>query len=307
MSGSSASNIPNLILMIRPSSFGFNSQTARSNSFQKAHDNSINVSEKAIDEFNEMVNNLRRENLEVIVFDDLQKGLPDSVFSNNWIAHLPDKSLTIFPMYTQNRREEVRFDIVRHLLSDGIADKVIDLRHAVDEEQFLEGTGSIVFDHQAKLAYGCESPRTDIRLLELYCGQVGYRPITFLSVDLSGRAIYHTNVVMTVCEKFVMICLESIPDILERKMIEKTVLNSGKELIELTYPQMNQFAGNCFEVKNSQGQSYLLMSKTAMNILSENQKETLEKWLRPLPFDITTIETIGGGSVRCMVTGLFKY
>src|SRR5687767_4113029 len=137
MSVSSFSNIPNLVLMIRPRAFGYNSQTAASNLFQnQVQVNNATTAAQA--EFDQMVEQLHKLSVNVQVFEDLKPDLPDSVFSNNWIAHLPDHRLTLFPMLTPNRREEVRPDIVEWMIYKNICEEVIDLRASLEYNQYLE-------------------------------------------------------------------------------------------------------------------------------------------------------------------------
>ncbi len=298
-----SSNIPNLMMMVRPKSFGFNHQTAESNSFQN-QSVSENVNELAQQEFDQMVAKIAANNIELKVFDDIEPGLPDSVFPNNWISHIPNRAIVIYPMLTENRKKEVRSDIINWVKSQLRLEEQIDLR---DSSLILEGTGSIVFDHLNKIAFAAISPRTSITLLNQLCQKIGYRSVSFESVDLKGGQIYHTNVMMSVGERFAIVCLESVPDIIERTMLKKELEEVGKEIIEISYAQMNAFAGNALEVCSTQAASYFLMSKTAENCLSENQKSAIEQYAKILSFDISTIEKVGGGSVRCMLAGFFNY
>ncbi|MBI3133399.1 MAG: amidinotransferase [Bacteroidetes bacterium] len=290
--------------MIRPKAFGYNNQTAASNLFQNQV-TETGVALKAQLEFDNMVEKLRNARVAVHIFEDLQADLPDSVFSNNWIAHLPDKRLTLFPMCTENRRAEVRPDIVDWLVQTGKCHEVIDLRGALENKQYLEGTGSIVFDYRTKVAYACESPRTNIALFELYCRRIGYKPVSFASVDLDGKPIYHTNVMMTLGDKFALVCLDSVADPVECKMLEIKLSESGRTVIPISWQQMNHFAGNCIEVLDRTNAPLLLMSKKAFSVLTADQKKQLEMYVAIHAFEIPVIETIGGGSVRCMITGIF--
>lgn len=290
--------------MIRPLSFGFNVQTSDSNAFQQNLEIK-NASIAAQDEFDSMVEKLKARSIAVKIFEDQKMGLPDSVFSNNWIAHLPEKKVVIFPMYTPNRRAEVREDIIAWIEQNTSASNRIDLVDRVNQNKFLEGTGSIVFDYQNKIAFACESPRTDIKLFEEFCSLIGYVPFSFQSFDLRGKLIYHTNVMMTVADRYALVCLESVENPIERKMLEIKLRDSQHELILLTHKQMNLFAGNCIEVLNHNNESCLLMSKTAFDALTSDQKILIEKYSQIIWFEIPTIESIGGGSVRCMITGLF--
>jgi hypothetical protein len=304
MTVSASSNIPNLLVMIRPLSFGFNAQTSDSNAFQQNLEIK-NASINAQAEFDSMIEKLKAHSIEVKIFEDQKMGLPDSVFSNNWIAHLPEKKVVIFPMHTPNRRAEVREDIIEWIEQNGSASIRIDLVDRVNQNKFLEGTGSIVFDYQNKIAFACESPRTDINLFEEFCSLIGYVPFSFQSFDLQGKLIYHTNVMLTIADRYAVVCLDSVENPIERKMLEIKLRDSQHELIPLTHKQMNLFAGNCIEVLNQKNESCLLMSKTAFDALTSDQKILIEKYSQIIWFEIPTIESIGGGSVRCMITGLF--
>lgn len=289
--------------MIRPASFGFNHQTAVTNVFQnEIHE--LNASEKARLEFDGMVKKLQRHLIDIKVFEDLRNDLPDSVFSNNWIGHIPDKAVVIFPMFTVNRRNEVRQDIANWIIAETNVSEKIDLSNFVAQDQYLEGTGSIVFDHVNKIAFACESERTNISLFENFCNQIGYKPVSFLSVDLNGVPLYHTNVMLTLGSGYAIVCLDSIENPIERNMVELSLRNTGREILEISQQQIRQFAGNCFEVMNQNEEACLLMSQAAFESFTDQQKEVLERFVKIIWFDIPTIEKIGGGSVRCMLTGV---
>ncbi|MBD3636725.1 MAG: amidinotransferase [Crocinitomicaceae bacterium] len=306
MPGAENSNIPNLIMMVRPKHFGFNPETAQSNSFQQKIDVKDVVS-KAQGEFDEMVNVLRSKHIEVKVFEDQEIVVPDAVFPNNWISHQPDGKLIVYPMLTPNRRAEVRSDIIDWCVNTLHPSELIDLTPNVGDDAFLEGTGSIVFDHIHKTAYACISPRTNLKLLSELMNRVGYKTISFESVDQYGERIYHTNVMMSMGRNLVLICLDSVENILERSMLKETLEKSGKEIIELSYQQMNAFAGNAFEVLSKNGNYYYVMSETAFAVLTPNQKDTISQKSEILNVKIPTIEQVGGGSARCMMAGFFNY
>lgn len=290
-------------MMVKPRSFGFNPETAESNSFQN---NAVEKStvENAITEFDTMFSKLREHNIDVHKFDDIEDELPDSVFPNNWISHIPGKAIVIYPMLTANRQKEVREDIIDWTIKELAAEDKIDLRKA---NGVLEGTGSIVFDHTSKTAFAAISPRTSLSLLRRLCEQIGYATVSFESVDLTGGQIYHTNVMMGIADNYAVVCLESIPDPIERHMLKNKLIACKKEIVEISYAQMNAFAGNVIEVLCNDGKSYLLMSKTAKDALSADQCSRIEAYSKILDFEIPTIEKIGGGSVRCMLAGFFNY
>ena len=290
--------------MIRPRAFAFNAETAVTNSFQH-HDSGQNISSLALAEFDKMVLTLQASNFHVQIFEDISNNLPDSVFSNNWMCHLPEGIFTIFPMLTPNRRAEVRADVVEWFGINTNIKHLIDLRVYSIDQKFLEGTGSIVFDYRNKIAYACESPRTNISLFEKYCRMIGYDAVSFRSTDLVSSPIYDTNVMLSIADHFAIVCFESIPDLVERKMLEIKLRETVHDIIDISYQQMNQFAANCIEVHNQNNRSHLLMSTTAFASLTEEQKTIIGKHSTILHFDIPVIEKVGGGSVRCMITGGF--
>ncbi len=295
------------ILMIRPANFGFNVETELSNAFQskKVSDYNI-VKEKAKQEFQSAVETLRSKNINVIVIEDTESPVkPDAVFPNNWISFHPDGTIVLYPMLAPNRRLERRLDIIENLKKSFQVNKIVDLSFHENENHFLEGTGSIVFDHQNKIAYACLSARTDKTLLENTSKQLGYKPISFTATDKNSQEIYHTNVMMCVAEKFAVVCLESIKNKTEKEQVLNTLLETNHEVVAISLEQMNQFAGNMLEINSTEGKKYLAMSQSAFNAISSSQKKTMEKYCELLPLNINTIETIGGGSVRCMMAEIF--
>jgi len=295
---------PNGVLMVRPLHFGYNPETAASNAFQQ---NTIieNAQTRALAEFDAMVFQLRNRGVDVLVAPDQPEVIcPDAIFPNNWFCLMPDGKHVLFPMMAESRRKEINTGVAELLREKTTVSETINLSEHVTHNRFLEGTGSIVFDHQYKLAYACESPRTDLKLLDELCIKIGYRPVTFLATDASGQAIYHTNVLMAVGEKVVILCSESIDNLLERAMLKETIRQTGKTLLEISFAQMNEFAGNAFEVKSTNGNLWIL-STTAWNALNNEQKEMLGGDDGVCAVHIPTIEKLGGGSARCMMAGWF--
>lgn len=291
----------NHLLMIRPVSFGFNEQTAGSNAFQN-RDGADNVQEKALKEFDRFVQVLRDNGVDVTVIDDTKEPhTPDSIFPNNWISFHSDGNIFLYPMQAENRRLERREDIISQLEDKFKVHRIEDLSHFETEGKFLEGTGSMVLDRESKVVYACLSPRTDEEVLTEFCKETGYRAVTFDAVDQSGQAIYHTNVVMGIGSGFAVICVESIIDEQERISVSNSLQNSKKEIIDISFNQMNHFAGNILEVKNNKGETLIMMSHTAFEAFTIEQKTVLEKYGKLVYADIHTIEHIGGGSARCMM------
>lgn len=288
--------------MIRPASFGFNEQTADSNAFQKADTDQQQVQAKALVEFDAFVQVLRDNNVDVTVIEDTpEPHTPDSIFPNNWISFHENGDVFLYPMQAENRRLERREDIIRQLEQQFKVGHIIDLSRFEKQAQFLEGTGSMVFDRQNKIAYTCISPRTDEEVLNIFCEHAGYKPMIFHAVDQNGKAIYHTNVLMAIAAKYVIICLDAITDDDEAEAIIDSISISGKEIIAIGFEQMNRFAGNMLEVYNKKGESLIVMSQSAWESLYDEQKEVLSSFSRPVYADIKTIEQNGGGSVRCMM------
>ncbi|GAC1305000.1 MAG: arginine deiminase-related protein [Mucilaginibacter sp.] len=290
------------ILMIRPVNFGYNEETAGSNAFQKRDSDNQAVQESALHEFNDMVNVLCENGVDVTVIDDtVEPYKPDSIFPNNWVSFHDDGSIFLYPMQAENRRLERREDIIAKLEDRFAVKHIIDLSRFEAEGKFLEGTGSMVLDRENKIAYACISPRTNHDVLNLFCEQTGYKAICFDAIDEHGKAIYHTNVLMCLGSKFAVICMDSVPNPHEKVIVTESLKSTAKEIIDISFGQMNRFAGNMLEVKNKAGESLIVMSKNAHDSLLHEQIVTLEKYGKLIYADINTIETNGGGSARCMM------
>jgi hypothetical protein len=290
------------ILMIRPVNFGFNEQTAGSNAFQNQNAEQQQVQDKALKEFDGFVKILRNNGVEVIVIDDtIEPHTPDSIFPNNWVSFHSDGTVFLYPMMAENRRLERREDIIMQLEDEFKVKHVIDLSRYEHDHKFLEGTGSMVLDRENKLAYACLSPRTDKEVLDQFCLESGYTPVLFHAVDENGMDIYHTNVLMCVGSSFVVICLDSVKDVAEKENVVNVIRASKKQLIPISFDQMNHFAGNMLEVQNKAGESLIVMSESAWGSLNYEQKAILSSFSKPVYADISTIESNGGGSARCMM------
>lgn len=293
------------ILMIRPVNFGFNQETAESNTFQNAEfgeQNKDKSQQIALKEFDEMVSHLRKVGVNIIVIDDtFEPYTPDSIFPNNWVSFHGNGSVITYPMQAENRRLERREDIIEQISASFYINRRIDLSGFENDNKFLEGTGSMVLDRKFKIAYACLSPRTDEDVLKEFSAQMNYEIIAFNAVDGAGKQIYHTNVVMCIGDMFAVICLEAIPDLDERLMVRNSLEQSGKRIIDISLEQMNQFAGNMLEVKSQKGENILVMSNSAYYSLKPKQLEILIEYCTIYHFDLSMIEGNGGGSARCMM------
>ena len=297
------------VLMVEPIAFGYNAQTAENNYFQ-VEQKDADIQTKALEEFNSFVDKLKSKGINVIsVKDTLEPHSPDSIFPNNWVSFHSDGKVVLYPMFAPNRRVERRTDILETLKDKGFEiTEIDDLSHFEDQEKFLEGTGSMIFDHDHKIAYGSVSLRLDEELFRQFCTKFGFRPVVFHSYQNAGGErlpIYHTNVMMCVADKFVVICLECIDDELEREKVQEVIKSTQKEIIEISEDQMQQFAGNMLQVQNEAGEKFLVMSESAYRSLTAQQISAIEKYCEIIYSDLNTIETNGGGSARCMLAEVF--
>jgi len=297
------------VLMIEPIAFGYNAETAENNYFQ-VEQKEADIQSKALAEFKVFVEKLKNKGINVITIKDtIDPHTPDSIFPNNWVSFHRDGKVVLYPMFASNRRVERREDIIETIKQKGFEVSELD-DWSLPETQghFLEGTGSMIFDHDNKIAYGSVSLRLDENLFREFCAKYGFKPVVFHSFQTVGNErlpIYHTNVMMCVADRFVVICLNCIDDEIERNKVEETIKNSGKEIIEISEKQMQQFAGNMLQVQNTDGKKFLIMSQTAYQSLEQNQIENIEKYCEIIYSDLNTIEVNGGGSARCMLAEIF--
>ena len=299
------------ILMVRPSSFRMNSQTASNNYFQKNTNlNDAQVLEKACIEFDNLVSLLISNGIPVNVFqDDLVQDTPDSIFPNNWISFHSKKRIAIYPMYAHNRRLERNDKIIKFIENKGIKiDFINDYSEAENHNFFLEGTGSMVLDRLNKKSYCSLSERTSESLVEEFCDEFNYMPIIFKSyqsIDKKRKLIYHTNVMMCIANKYSIICLDSVDSKIDKQILLKSLKDDNKEIIEISENQLNSFAGNMIELV-FENNSFLVMSSHAYKSLTKNQINKIEKFSKIIHSNVETIENCGGGSVRCMIAEVFN-
>ncbi len=296
------------VLMIRPVAFGFNEQTAADNSFQQKIPGLSfkQLQKKVLKEFDEMVEQLRNLGISVIVTEDTVDPVKsDAVFPNNWFNTMPNGSVASFPMYTPNRRVEKREDILQQLHREFDVKNYTDWSELEAEGFFLEGTGSMVIDHDAKIIYACLSQRTHLSALQKFSQLNQYRAIVFYATDENGKPVYHTNVLLCIGKDFAVIGKECFSDEMEWIAVSQLLRTTGHTLITISQQQVKSFAGNMLQVKNNKGVSYLVMSQTACDSLTLKQRKQLESFCKLVPVKISTIEIIGGGSARCMMVEIF--
>lgn len=326
------------IVMVEPAFFHLNFQTAGDNNYQLKPDN-MSVEEfqalvrnpadvayaqhpglqgrreafdqethaRAAQEFANMVAVLRSKMIEVISIPDvLAHDTPDSIFPNNPIStHNEGEGIMVkYPMRNDNRRPEKRLPIAETLAGLGFkVGQVIDFSGLEGSEHFNEGTGSMVLDRTNRITYASLSQRTTKQGVAAFADTMEYKAITFTSIDRThdNGSVYHANVVMSVGEKFAVICSEAITDEAERETVLTSLRETGKDIIEITAEQMNGFAGNILQVRSTEGSPAIVMSETAHNIFTEDQLAKLGQYGEVVAVSIPTIEKFGGGSARCMM------
>jgi len=301
------------ILMIRPVSFRYNAETAVNNYYQKVLDglSEKDANSKAQEEFDVFVEKLRKEGVNVFVFQDsTEPDTPDSIFPNNWVSFHSDGRVVMYPMYAENRRSERREEIFEILADDfGFqVTEIEDLTHFEDDGLFLEGTGSMILDRENKIAYAAISERTDFHVLETFCDHLNFEPLAFTANQtVEGRRlpIYHTNVMMCLGTKFAVICMNAIDDEQDKKAVRDALKESGKKIVEITEYQKEHFAGNMLNVANDKGEEFCVISSAAFNSLRPDQIEAIEKHAKIIHSSLDTVEALGGGSARCMMAEIF--
>lgn len=295
----------NKLLMVRPANFGFNTETAQNNYFQQATDQS-HVNAQAVEEFDNYVALLRDNGIEVVVIQDTATPhTPDSIFPNNWFSTHASGELVLYPMFAPNRRQERKEAVLEYLKKEYKPTQIIDFTPYETENEFLEGTGSMIIDHKNKVVYACRSQRTSEKVLADFCEKMGMKYVVFDAVDANGQLIYHTNVMLTIGEKIAVICLSAIKNEAEKDTVISSLQRAGKEIVDISHEQVNHFAGNMLEVRNAAGKSFLVMSQSAKESLSMQQKNKIEQNCTILAPHLTIIETNGGGSARCMLAEIF--
>ncbi|AOI62366.1 amidinotransferase [Burkholderia territorii] len=298
---------PAAVVMIRPHRFLPNPQTAADNAFQRTAaagaNDTASVSAAARDEVTAAAHTLTDAGVRVHVFDDHgERDTPDSVFPNNWFSTHAGGHIALFPMYSPNRRRERRADIVEMLKAEYRVQDVIDYSGLEYDDVFLEGTGAMVLDHVARIAYTARSRRADPVALERFCTNFNFEPICFDTADANGKPIYHTNVMMSVATDFAMVGVDLIADRRRRDEIVQRLTETGRAVIALDHAQIANFAGNTLELSGTNGR-VLALSRRAFDSLTGDQRATIERSARLLPLDVPTIE-LAGGSVRCMLAGI---
>ena len=310
------------VILVRPTGFGFDPETAASNGFQRS-EVVLDVQKNAALEFDGLLEWLRQCGIGFTVMDPTDPMAPNAVFPNNWFSTHADGKVVLYPMLTASRRVERDPDLERVLGSEGFTTSgTEDLSAWEHNGRILEGTGSMVLDRTKKMAFACLSPRTTESALKSWCSSFGYTPIAFTATvngHMDGEPVYHTNVMMSIGETYAAVCFDAMPYPAERQEVDEELRKAGKQVIPFTIEQMNQFVGNMLELRGTKaitkaasdlgdplnGYPYIFLSETAFIALKPEQRLALEEHAQLIPIPVPTIETIGGGSVRCMIAENF--
>ena len=299
---------PSAVVMVRPHRFTSNPETAGDNAFQRTpavHDDTAaqSLADAARDEVTTAAERLSDAGVRVHVFDDPgDNGTPDSVFPNNWFSTHPGGHVALYPMYSRNRRRERRADVIEMLKTEYRVQDVVDYSGLEHDDIFLEGTGAMVLDHVARIAYTARSRRADPIALERFCTHFNFEPICFDTADANGQPVYHTNVMMSVATDFALVGFDLISDAARREQIQRRLAETGHTVIALDNGQIGNFAGNTLELTGRDGR-VLALSRRALDCLTQRQRMLIERSAQVLPLDVPIIE-LAGGSVRCMLAGI---
>ncbi len=298
------------VLMIRPTAFARDNEAAETNSFMRVPTETADrVQAQAVHEFDALAGALKEAGVSVLVVKD-ELGLPDAVFPNNWVSYHEFGSgrqplLVTYPMCAAARRRERRPEILGAIARfTGVSPDHLDLSDMERDDEFLEGTGSLVLDRVNGIAYACVSGRTTDQALDAWAEEVGYRVVRFYAADQEGNPVYHTNVIMSIGSRIEVVCLSSITDPDEYDSVESSLRQSGRDIMEITLDQMAHFCGNILELRNSEGEVVFAMSKAAWDRFTREQQARLKSLGQVVAVPIPTIEYVAGGSVRCMIAEL---
>jgi hypothetical protein len=297
------------VLMVRPAAFGWNRETAGSNAFQRQVAGSGTADrENALGEFDALAQALGAGGIRVFALDELRPGAcPDAVFPNNWVSLHHDGTVVLYPMLAPSRRLERRMELLTELeLRGGYAvTRLVDLTYHELSGRYLEGTGSVVFDHAARAAYACRSPRTEESVLGELCEELGYEPVAFDAVDAAGVPVYHTNVLLSIGTRSAILCADAVAAGQRGALLER-LQSQGRQVVTIDRRQMAEFAANALELRTAAGAPVLAMSERAWGAFGPAAREILGACVDAVvTAGIPTIEARGGGSVRCMLAEVF--
>lgn len=304
------------IVMISPDQFGFNPETAVDNPYQHQPIEALEARKKVLIEFDSTVQTLEKNDIQVLVLPSRKDIITqDAIFPNNWFSHHGQGgnsgTIVLYPMRAENRRAERQIDNLRGLLTtiDIIDPAILDLTAEEIYSRPLEGTGSLVLDRVHKVAFAMESQRTNGETFQLWCQKMGYDGVFFHAQDKTSKPVYHTNIVMSIGEKFAVVCFEAMNKEGDKSYVRQTLLRLGKDIIDISAEQMNTFfCGNILQMRSRKNESKVILSERALEGFQKfGQAKRLERYGQLVPVNIPTIEEVGGGSARCMLAEIFVH
>ena len=293
----------NSVLLVRPASFGYNPETAENNAFMHAVPALPGLDSRMLAraEFDGLVAALQSAGVDVAVVED--SGLPpkpDAVFPNNWFSTHADGTVVTYPMFAETRRLERENPVLPMLRERFVVERHVPFEGGEATGQFLEGTGSLVLDRESGVAYLARSERSDEVLAKAWAQAMGYELLVFDARDPSGTEVYHTNVVMGIGTHAAVFCAECCTSD-DAARVRAGLVAAGKQVVEITWAQVVDFAGNAIELIDGSGARRWVMSTSAYEALRVDQRAVLEREAPIIHAAIPTIEHLGGGSVRCMI------
>ena len=294
--------------MVRPASFCANPETLATNAFQHVLSAPAGALLSAAQaEFDAAVETLTAAGVEVVVLAaDAAAETPDALFPNNWFSTHPDGQVVLYPMAVPNRRRERRLQALAALAErhGWQISRTVDLTGLEKRGLIVEGTGSLVLDRPARLAYAARSARTHDEAVALACAELGYEAVLFDAHDQAGREIYHTNVLMAVGPAIAVLASSLIAPGAGLRRVFDALERSDKQLLDISCEQVAEFAGNALFLDGAYG-PLVALSRRAWASLTRAQRILLEQHARPVLCAVETIEHVGGGGIRCMLAEIF--
>ena len=100
-----------------------------------------------------------------------------------------------------------------------------------------------------------------------------------------------------------MICLDAVRP---RKSVHEVILPKllNKSIIPLSREEVSNFCGNAIMLSNDKDEPVLVCSERARESYSKKNWQVLSDSYKIVSADLSTIETLGGGSARCMIAEL---
>jgi hypothetical protein len=110
----------------------------------------------------------------------------------------------------------------------------------------------------------------------------------------------------SVGSKVAVVCADAVVDEQKKKELLEA-LGKTHTVITITREQMHQFCGNVIELYSPLKETAIMvMSETAYRAFTPEQLATMtQHHTIPVAADLSTIETYGGGGVRCCIAELF--